>query len=80
MTTLSALDYLCPQCCLDIVVLFVRVSGFMVIEMTRAGNRVIVGAASCVVVVSVVYHNLVRALINLEGLSVTSVVFVCHND
>ena len=60
--------------------LSVRVSGFMVIEVTGAGNRVIVGAASCVVVVSVVYHNLVGALINLEGLSVTSVVFVCHNN
>ena len=60
--------------------LSVRVSGFMVIEVTGAGNRVIVGAASCVVVVSVVYHNLVGALINLEGLSVTIVVFVCHNN
>lgn len=79
LTTLSALDYLCPQCCLDIVVFFVRVSGLMVIEVTGAGNRVIVGSASCVVVVSVVYHNLIGALVNLEGLGVSSVVFVCHD-
>jgi hypothetical protein len=27
----------------------------------------------------VVYHNLIGALVNLEGLSVPSVVFVCHD-
>lgn len=60
--------------------LIVGVPGFMVIVVTVSGDRVVVGAASCVVVVSVVYHNLVGALVNFEGLSVTSVVFVCHNN
>lgn len=49
--------------------LIVEVPGFMVIVVTIAGDGVVVGAASCVVVVSVVYHNLVGALVNFEGLS-----------
>ena len=48
----------------------------MVVVVAKTRDGVVVGAASCVVVVSVVYHNLVGALVNLEGLSVTSVVFV----
>ncbi len=59
--------------------LIIGVPGFMVIVVTVAGNGVVVGAASCIVVVSVVYHNLIGALVNLEGLSVPSVVFVCHD-
>ena len=48
----------------------------MVVVVARTGDGVVVGAASCIVVVSVVYHNLVGVLVDLEGLSVTSVVFV----
>ena len=54
----------------------VGVPGFMVVVVARTGDGVVVGAASCIVVVSVVYHNLVGVLVDLEGLSVTSVVFV----
>ena len=56
--------------------LVVRVPGLMVFLVARTRDRVVVGTASCVVVVSVVNHNLIGAFVNLEGLGVPSVVFV----